>query len=406
MIIKYYMRFLAIVIMVYLFLPVVFQRIEIPYVGYYTFFTLWFISIALFSPHIFLNNVMVPIYLYAIIYIIMDMLGIYQLNIKWLRAILLPITFSILMLYYFIDNKDIKGLSMVSKFAIICIIITCITSLIGLQKYPNATRFLIGPESQQEAEYYSKLGIGSYGFFSGLSYTLPALIYITKYYVNKFLNRFFMFLVILLICISIFQAAIAVPILISFLAIILSLSGSKNITQTRILFILIVSLYIIIPNRTIANVFYQISRYSSNTSTQVRMYDVGLAFETGVNLQNPETGVESRLSRAPIALEAFVESPFIGNRGVDPATGHLFWLYSLALFGLIGFIPLIYVIYYEIKTIYKIIRPSYKFYYILCSLLYILLGFMKNLEANQIIFYMFFLIPGINFIQYSDYETK
>jgi len=392
--------------MVYLFLPVVFQRIEIPYVGYYTFFTLWFISIALFSPHIFLNKVMVPIYLYAIIYIIMDMLGIYQLNIKWLRAILLPITFSILMLYYFIDNKDIKGLSMVSKFAIICIIITCITSLIGLQKYPNATRFLIGPESQQEAEYYSKLGIGGYGFFSGLSYTLPALIYITKYYVNKFLNRFFMFLVILLICISIFQAAIAVPILISFLAIILSLSGSKNITQTRILFILIVSLYIIIPNRTIANVFYQISRYSSNTSTQVRMYDVGLAFETGVNLQNPETGVESRLSRAPIALEAFVESPFIGNRGVDPATGHLFWLYSLALFGLIGFIPLIYVIYYEIKTIYKIIRPSYKFYYILCSLLYILLGVMKNLEANQIIFYMFFLIPGINFIQYSDYETK
>ncbi len=397
------MRFLALIIMARMFLPIIFERITIPYFGYYVLFAIWFISVSLFSPHLFLNKVMIPIYLYAFIYILMNVLGFYDLNIRWLRAFLLPLFFSVSILFYFIDKKDFKGLSIVSQFTIICIIITCFTSLLGLQKYPNAVR-LLGITTIEEAEYYLKLGIGGYGFFSGLSFTLPVFIYIFKDFFNKPIERVIMFLIIMLIADSIFRAALSAPILISFLAIILSLSGSKNIQRTRILLILIILLYILIPNRTIANVFYQISGYSTNTSTKVRMYDIGLAFETGVNVQNPETEVEGRLSRAPMALEAFAESPFTGNRSVNPEAGHLYWLYALALYGLIGFIPLIYAIYYQIKTVYKIIKPSYKFYYILCSFLYILLGLIKNLEGTEILFYMFFLIPSINFIQYSDHK--
>lgn len=395
--VKSYMRFLALIIMGRIFLPVIFEHINLPIIGYYGLFFVWFLSLSVFAPHILVHKCMIPIYIYILVYSIMSLLGYYILNKSWLMSFLLPVFFSVSMLWYFLEN-DYIGLSYIAKFSLGCVIITSITSIYGLIKYPNATRLMIAGASAGEFSMFSKMGIGNYGFFSGLSYTLPILIGIERLYLKNNLQKTIGIISIILCFIAIFRAAIAGPVLISLIAIILSWSGSKNIVRTRILFLLILLFYISIPTVIKSKIFYQLSYIAPNTELQLRLKDIGLAIESGVNVQNPTTTVEGRLERVPMGFEAIAESPIVGNKDTQGEVAHLYWLYSWAIFGIIGFIPLIYVVYYEVRIIYKRMDKSFSFYYILSVFLYILLGFLKNMTGKEMMFLIYFVIPSSGFL--------
>ena len=106
--------------------------------------------------------------------------------------------------------------------------------------------------------------------------------------------------------------------------------------------------------------------------------------------------ISGRYARYPLLMQSFLSNPIWGGKEWN---GHLFWMNKLAVYGLLGTLPFIYIIYYYVKNI-KYFDDEFSFYFLLSIFSIIGLGLMKALMGRELWYTFFIILPGFYYLQY------
>lgn len=402
-----FFRLLSILTLGSLYLPVVFKNLPFPFRTISFYLVIWFIMSFIDNPRIYSSKLLRGVYLYLVIM----SFGVFSfwseievglgdlIDLKYIIIFISWVALPLLMLQYFFNSKDLYGLSLSVKLSLVFIIITSVTSIIGLSVYPDASRLMAG-SLKLESEVslmYEQMGVGSYGFFASVAFILPTLAYYIRTN-GMILNKFVYLFLILLIIVAMVSSQHTIIMLTGSVFFIFAYLNPKKRLLSIVLLILLLGVFFITPS-FYADILYSISD-SSLLSERVssRFADLGKTIE--FSDYNPDSGKTyastERLSRSLFSLESFLSNPFIGG---GKSGGHAFWLDQLALFGLLGFIPWIIIF----KNHYRFVKKNVSFHFFkFIQLSYIavfLFGLFKNMGGAETWMAVFFIAPSIFFIK-------
>ena len=80
---------------------------------------------------------------------------------------------------WYSDNYNVKYVNRIKKVMLVCILITCLTTMIGQILYPDASRLLADNETEAH-RFYQVRNIGGYGFSYAIALSVPFLIRMFK----------------------------------------------------------------------------------------------------------------------------------------------------------------------------------------------------------------------------------
>ena len=397
------MRYLAFMVLMNLFLPIIGANIPGLVFGYRFNQLLWYVAFLLFYPKLFFSRSMVLVFVYFIIYLILMLIGHYNIDYKWFYTNVAQWFIAISLYTYF---SNIESNKIYEKFAMIVLLfltITTITSIIGYTLFPSAIREIYtGRLSGDVQLFFKKIGIAAYGFFSGLPIIIPALVYLIRIMKKNIIIYYF---ITGLFLYGLIVASITAPFLLMILAFILSFMGQKKVNKNIILFVFIAFFALIIPSGYYAEILKKLGEIVNNSALTPRINDIAIGFEQGFNVHAGQlTQAEYRLNRYNLNWEQFMINPIIGAG--DEGNAHIFWMNILAQFGILGLIPIVLIIVDQIKANLKVLNENCQFFYIISLLAFLGLGFMKAYSGSELYIYIFFMVPGLSKVNYLNKESK
>jgi len=323
--------------------------------------------------------------------------NIYDIDFQWFLSEILPVFITISIYTYFIKVKDFKGLAIISFISLIFIFISLITSIIGLNKYPLAARELAGVLALEgdyaRIDYYRNIGIGNYSFFSCIAFMVPVIVYQIKK--NKGVLKTVLIVLLIFMLLGLVRAQYTTQLMIGIVGLILAIGGTNRLKTSVVLVSLLLLIIIFTPRSFISDLLASFSNIFSGSVLQERLYDLSIAINQGFGSTDTHAGM--RAARIPFLLNEFSKSPIIGG---GESTGHVFWLDRLSMYGLIGIIPWILIITYQIKFNLKNLNNEFQFYYLISIIAFIALGFYKNTGGKEVFISIFLIIPGLNYLDY------
>lgn len=383
-------------------LLILFENLPYPFSTFYGYLIIWGFVFIILKPSVFFKKLSRLVYLFLLLYLSLHFLGIYNLtsetyNIYWLLSReLRPIFIAGILFTYFINFEKIESLTKVMQFTLIFILITSITSIIGLNFFPTAAREMVATlrlENEFELlKFYQRIGIASYDFYYGLAFTTPVFIFLIKEHWPEKKIRFFLIGSLAITLFAIMKSQMTTALIFSVIGILLSITGAKNLKKSLIILLIIVVTIVSIPRQFYINSLYYFSERLTGEVLQKRFFELAETIEFGENLIDANTHIAYRAQRIPFLIENISRNPITGG---GESTGHVFWLDRLSLFGILGIIPWILFILAISKMVIKKIDKKYYTYYIISLILYIGIGFMKNSGHKLVIFFVFFVVPSI-----------
>lgn len=392
------------------FLPIVFENILFPFSSALFYLFVWVASLLLFLPNIFFKKNLLPVYLFPIIYFFL--FGLVDLNVRgglnyiqWLNGELQGLFFSLIMLSYFCTRRDFRGLKLTMIFTIIFVFITLFTSYIGLQSYPDASRQLAGALSARGeyelANYYRSIGIGGYDFFYGLAFAVPAFV---AFFKIKGSTIQFRAGVLLFACISIFGIITSqhtTAFLFAIIGIGFAYWSKERIQASLVRLSVVLALFVIIPERIVADGLLYMAEYIGEGNIQNRLTDLSVTTYEGVGVA--DTHIDKRYDRIPFLLGNFFDSPLIGG---GQSLGHNWWFDRLSMFGLVGTLPWVWIIWRQVRYNQTVISKGNFVYYLITIFLFIAMGLMKNMGQTRVMVFVFFVVPSLLKIKDLYYDNK
>jgi len=393
------------------YLPIVFANIPSPFSNPSLYLILWVTFIFVFHYKFLLSKNVLPIYLFLLVYFISIPLFWNNVTIglnsdidyMWLLKEISWTFLSILMFTYFINIKDYYGLGLVTFTALFFIAITSLTSLIGFSLFPSATREMASGEAASENMelLFRSMGIGTFGFFTGVAFLFPALVYYLKKDNVRVLTKILMYAFSLLTFYALYLSSLTTSILSALVFSILAFTmrGIK-ISKNIIIFFVVFFLTVYLFNNQFANLFYKLADVSTGSENYFKYNELAKAIEIGdFNPLSDKTYISGeRLSRSYYSFVSFLENPLIGG---GRSAGHAHWLDRLGLFGLLGFVPWILIFRSQIKIMATLFSDNFINFYYLSFFSFIAFGIFKGgLESVETSFSIFFLVPGSFYIQY------
>ncbi len=397
-------RLLSILTMGRIFLPIVFANIPFPFSSILFFAFVWVFACLFWCPNILFSKGLLPVYLLAIILffginsIWSDRIVGYgeYINYYWLQQEAITLYLSILIYSYFIIKKDYEGMAYVISFTLLFIFITCLTTIIGTYQYPMAARELTSGifrmNNPRIVSYYTSIGIANYYFFTPLSFTMPVIIYIIKDLYKHNIKIILIFCIILFVFVySIIQAKFSMALIFTFALLLISffkMRNNKKYLITTAFIFLIFGIYVIKPVQYLSIALHSVSGLFAGTITEERLKDLAITIENPV-----------------IDHYSFAEKPIIGG-GFEG--GHNFWLDRLSMFGIIGIIPWILIVSFQIKNNLTKFDDDFRSYYTISMIAFIALGFINNIAGHQFFAIVFFILPGIYFLRFlkTNFQQK
>lgn len=368
-------------------------------------FYLFYLLIFIRAPRVYFTDTMKLVYLYYIIFFLMRISGYYDIESQWFMEWHYPVFSAILIHNYYVYSRDHRSYARVILAALIIIAITAIVNIYVLFRYPEVARKLFGEQSVFDTLggpiYF--VGLATYAFTSGVPFIIPMLV--AFYRIARTGLRIVIVIFVAVILISVFMSALTAPILIAAFCLLFALAGRKRLGASVIVSAILLLFIAIVPTSAKSNFFYSLSDMITQKDLSTKMRDIGYVMETGIDTSNPLSTVERRAARMPLIIQAFARNPIFGTgREID---SHLFWPNRLAQVGLMGTIPLILILYHHMKLCLRRCDNYYRFYVIVSSLLFIIMGFIKN-TSGPMFYYLLLLVPGMYYLKYlkSDDESN
>lgn len=402
-------RVLAVLSTGSVFLNIVFQNLPWPFHTPTTFFTLYFLATLAFFPKIFVSKQIVPFYFFLMVYLIgfgfiwvelKDTFGGGSYEFRFFIPELLWSLWAILLYLTFLYSKDYKGLGGVVMITLLFIGVTSITSIIGLNIYPGATRMLASGSANDLTSAFRALGIGSFGFFTGATFLIPPFVYYLKNERIGLRLKTIISSFLFLLFYSTIKSELTTTLLIAALGFLLAALSRKKIPATALFILGFIFILMFFFRIEFGNFFINSANYFSDYHVlETRFRDLGntiLTAETGEGGGSYVTDV--RLSLSKTSFQSFIKNPLFGG-GV--ASGHAFWLDRLGLLGFFGVFPWILLFKNQLQLNFKVFQDNYKIFYVISFFSFILFGLIKSgLESPQTMVSMFFLVPAMYFLTY------
>jgi hypothetical protein len=383
------------------FLPIIFVNLPPIIRSHHIWTILWFLSIILLKREVIKSKTFMYLMIYGSLMIFL-LTSVWTNVDDWNKKLIGNEFYAIMvavsvMTYYRIAN-DYIGLIKVVNWTLIFILITAVMTIITSYIDPMFARNLTGIEGitneseKQTILSLKRYGSGSYSFASSILCLLPVIIY---YYQNNF--RTWAKIIILIYIIIMFYTLLRMQffanILISSLFFMIAILGSKNLYKSIIIIGFVSILLFFIPIETYSSLLAKIGGWFNKDSELYYKFNDMAAFLVNHDLK--VTGTGARVARYPLLWKSFIISPFFGG---ENSNAHLYWINKLALYGLIGTLPFIILIYTQIVKNVKRFNKEFAFYYILSVLSMITLGFMKAIAGREMWYVFFIIIPGIYYL--------
>lgn len=393
-------RFAAILVLFSLLLPIGAKNLPLLDRSWISM-VIWFMLAIFLKPRIFINTTMLWIYISMI-------LALFSVNLYWDIKIISEVSKDIILHFswlalavsmnvYFVTAKDFIGYKIVIITALLFIFISSITSIIGLNEFPDASRTMAaGVESEYYIFHsiYNKIGIVGYGFYAMTAF----LLVVFGFYINSIdskLTKLFMNIFVLVFIYSNYLAQHTTVLLFAIAGFTLS-----KLNLHRYLMLKIISIIIILAifKYSLPPILNDIANsMPQDSSVSIRLMDISnLLVDFNFDTSTSDSYfVTERLGRTEQSLNYFLDNIIIGS---GKSSGHAYWLDMLAKYGLSVFIPYIMIFIHSIRFNYKSFTNRFKPYYITVVFLMIAFGIIKNMESTEIWMGFFFIVPGIFYL--------
>ena len=244
-----------------------------------------------------------------------------------------------------------KSQKMLVQFALVAMVFTSLTTIVGLRIYPSASRELASA-SEDLRTIYMNLNIGGFEFIYALVLSIPVVFWMinkTRGFV-KILNIGILFSFLYCIYLSAYTTALLISIIILILLIYDTYSRLRSILIIGTIFFLIMA-----GSGALSSIFMWMSSIVDSAYVSDRLLQIGLVLQgQAIEQIDTETSNE-RLLLMKNAWEAFLSSPLWGHNVFswhkNALSGHslgLDILSSSGVLGLVFFISLFYKIYKKI----------------------------------------------------------
>ncbi len=197
-------------------------------------------------------------------------------------------------------------------------------------------------------------------------------------------------------------------ILIAVLVVLFSFVGSKNLNKIYILSFIVLIFLIIIPLHFYAETLSSASSwFPRNSNIHFKLTETAKFLEG--NYSNSD--ITGRADRYPLLINEFLANPILGNLVNGPYKDiyqgyHLYWMNKLTIYGILGTLPFLFILYSYIKNNIKYFDREFVFYFILSIASILVLGLMKVIIGREIWFTFFIIIPGLYYLQILKNSEK
>lgn len=290
---------------------------------------------------------------------------------------------------FIVDNFSYKGIRYLSFVILILFVITSVTTIVGLQIYPDASRYLatVPDINAEENIRYNFMNIGGYNFVYMLTLIYPLLIYGYK---KRKIHLFFVLLGGILTFIVIVNAGYTTALLL-FIVSTVFLFFSRKLRISHVVIITIISLIVIYALSDI------ISSGLNSLADIIENKDISMRLRLlAEGREGLTSGEDDRLSLYMMSIRTFLKHPILGRLLMDETLmigGHSFILDFMADFGIVG-LAIIVVMY---RVIYVRFFKPYKdkegFGYVFW--LFIQPIILSTVNTNMWIFVLCLYIPVV-----------
>jgi hypothetical protein len=387
-------------LMVSTYLPIVFANLPPIIRSHHVWTSLWVVSLFLLKPKIFLSKKMFLVLSYGMSMLLLLIIlwpHIDEWNKKQIFSEFYQIAIAFSVISYFYISKDYYGLAIIVKWTLIFVFITSIMSIITSFINPMYARDLTAASAvTQESEKleilsFKKYGGGGYGFASAIVCLIPILLYYFKNPGNGILEKKYMLGLTLILIFTLLRVQFFANILISLIIAFYAFFGSKKKGNSLLAIFIISLILLLIPIQFYSDILVSLgSLFSVESELYLKFNDMAI-YIVSDNFTEMGTVAGSRASRFPLLWESFISNPFIGGKYWNI---HLHWMNKLAVFGLLGTIPFIYILFYYTKKNYKRFDKDFAFFYLLSVLSIVALGTIKAIAGRELWYMVLIIIPG------------
>jgi hypothetical protein len=400
-------------LMISTFLPLIFANLP-PFVKSHHIWTIaWFSSLIIFKFKYIITSQIGLIVAYGLVFILILLNTIYIDVDEWNHNYILreyyEISVAMTVLVFFRMEGDYEGLAKILKWTMIFILITSIMSIITATINPFYARNIIAVSSaasESEKEMilsYQKYGGGGYAFATALVCLFPIVIYYLKNNRESYFKKPTLWIFMVISFFALLSMQIFANIIIVGVILIFSFLGSKNAKRGFVTVGVITLILLFIPAHIYVDIFQSMAMwFNPDSEMYYKMNDTATFFSTGRSYEDSSIG--GRAARYPLLWDSFTANPWFGHyfsiykyRDISEG-GHLYFMNKLAIYGLLGFIPFIYMIYRFIKKNVRSFDSEYAFYYLLSVLGFVLLGLMKAVVGREFWYTFLFIIPGLYYL--------
>lgn len=307
-------------------------------------------------------------------------------------------------LFYYLGNEDYRKLAILSKWAFIFILISLAGTNVALYFDPTIVR------ESARTDIFTPLqdmisnltGSMSYSYVQSIVFLIPILVYHIKNKKKMVFSPKVLFVILLVIIITQIRSQVFANVLVTVLITILSILGSKKRSTSLITVTFVSIIFFSVPNSYYTDTLYFLSsKFDPNSEMYYKITDFA-NFIKNTELDT-STGAGARAERYPMLLEAFLAKPIWGHASyhsnLDIELGaHLYWMNRLAQWGIIGFLFFIFVLVKIYRSIVSVFDPSFKFYYFLSVVAFVLLGLTKVIGGREPWLMLILVIPGLYFL--------
>lgn len=288
------------------------------------------------------------------------------------------------------------------QIALIAMMITSYTTVIGLESFPFASRELAGAADSIIREKYMRMNIGGFEFIYALIVCLPIVVWMinnTRRYL-KILNYVILFSFFNCIFKSAYTTALIISLLVVMLIIINKCPNSRPL-----LYIVFFLFFVLIFTGIMSEIVLWLSKYVESDYVADRLHQVAFLLQgTPVNDIDTETTNE-RLVLMQNAWNGFLHSPIWGNNVFvwhkEILSGHSFLLDILSSSGILGMIFYVKVFHSIYKKIFPIAFKSQPYQSRLVWIAFISITIMNPANFALIYLAVFTFTTIINNIEKS-----
>ena len=355
----------------------------------------------LFRNSNFFNNRTIIFLLIFLIYIFTFHFNLFTL--PFLIRYFFPFFFITATLFYLINSKKVKILKWIAIISFSILVFRAITGIIVEALFPMSARMFTANDDIEQYDYLAKLGLGTYGYATGLIFVYPLLISLIKTNIpHKFkilIISFFILSITFLI-----ETAFATALIFSILSLLGALLFSKNFKRNIFLVVFLLISLFIINTDVLTDKLLEFSKeaFVDNKVLTTKVNEIEESITYGV----PTGDVDTRSNLYQKSWNAFITEPIIGTGSETTIGGHATWLDLLGMIGIAGTILIALIMFSVYNDVKKLIPRKHHFYFSFAFLIYIPLGLLKNCSGPEIIYMLFIVAPSLVFLNTNAYVDK